>query len=218
MQLPSDSRAASPQVMDRLLLLLTAADEGATPLRAAVPPAPAVIAALRAAAAESTARHIAGKPLSPLDGVPVLVKDELQASGAPRWDPSGTGGTYTRCSIPAGKETTRGSSGLRAYPHRYALRFRPGCSIPFESPVFTLPVACSAERPPPIPADRLSPTVLCSRPPATQVAGTLGGCGSAPVRAARLAAGSADADAVCIAALRSAGALIVAGACMSEIG
>ena len=44
------------------------------------------VALVRKAVEESTARYRAGKPLSPLDGVPMAVKDEADLTG------------YTKCS------------------------------------------------------------------------------------------------------------------------
>lgn len=57
---------------------------------------------LRAGAAASAARWAAGKPFGPLDGVPVLVKDELDQKGVP----TGVGTGFLAKRGPAGADAT----------------------------------------------------------------------------------------------------------------
>jgi Asp-tRNA(Asn)/Glu-tRNA(Gln) amidotransferase A subunit family amidase len=75
-----DGKATPSEVAERLVAALRRAD-------ALQPPLAAITAwregELRAQAAASTERWKAGNPLSPLDGVPVAVKEELDVAGYP---------------------------------------------------------------------------------------------------------------------------------------
>lgn len=68
------------EVAERLLRVVAELDEGKTPLRALINRDPDD---LRTQARAATARYAAGRPLGPLDGVPVGVKDELDQAGYP---------------------------------------------------------------------------------------------------------------------------------------
>ncbi len=69
-----EGRATPEQVAERVLEAIAASDRGPTPLRAFIATDPDD---LRAQARASAERHREGRPLGPLDGVPVAVKDEL---------------------------------------------------------------------------------------------------------------------------------------------
>ncbi len=68
------------EVAERLLRVAAELDEGKTPLRALINRDPDD---LRTQARAATARYAAGRPLGPLDGVPMGVKDELDQAGYP---------------------------------------------------------------------------------------------------------------------------------------
>lgn len=70
----------TPSHMAEALIEAVAESESTFPMRLFISHNPD---AIRAAAAESTARYAAGKPLSPLDGVPFGVKDLLDFEGYP---------------------------------------------------------------------------------------------------------------------------------------
>ena len=73
-------RATPEGVAERALAAIAESDRGDPPLRAFLSLAPAqVMADARAA----TVRWQAGRPLGPLDGVPLAVKDELDLAGQP---------------------------------------------------------------------------------------------------------------------------------------
>lgn len=75
-----DGRATPEGVAERALAAIAESDRGDPPLRAFVSVAPAqVMADARAA----TARWRARRPLGPLDGVPLAIKDELDLAGHP---------------------------------------------------------------------------------------------------------------------------------------
>ncbi len=72
------ARTTPVAVMERLLTMIAESDRGPTPLKAFV----ALEADdVRAQAKASAARWAAGKPLGPLDGVPVTAKDEIDVKG-----------------------------------------------------------------------------------------------------------------------------------------
>lgn len=72
------ARTTPVAVAERVLALVAQGDQGATPLKAFV----ALDADdVRAQAKASAARWAAGRPLGPLDGVPVTVKDEVDVAG-----------------------------------------------------------------------------------------------------------------------------------------
>ncbi|MGE0708739.1 MAG: amidase [Planctomycetota bacterium] len=73
-----EGRLTPVEVAERLLAALGESEANAPPLRLIVAQDPAD---LRAQAEASAARHARGAPLSPLDGVPVAIKDELDQRG-----------------------------------------------------------------------------------------------------------------------------------------
>lgn len=85
-------------VAERLIRVVAESNAGQTPLRA-------IIASRRddifRQAEESAARWRKGQPLSPLDGVPIAVKDELDQRGY-----GSTGGTQFLGAAPAGSDAT----------------------------------------------------------------------------------------------------------------
>lgn len=75
-----EGRLSPEDVAERALAAIAAFDRGDLPLRAFIALDPAD---LRAQARASAERHRAGRPLGPLDGVPVAVKDEVDQTPFP---------------------------------------------------------------------------------------------------------------------------------------